>query len=77
MESNAPLDVQIVMPEHADGSSESKDTEDTTKFELDSYQTGADVHVHIDEASWHTGETETSSRAHMDHCQQLVEMDSH
>ena len=71
------MDVQIVMPEHADGSSESKDTEDTTKFGLDSYLTGVDVHVHIDEASWHIGETETSSQAHMDHCQQLVEMDSH
>ena len=34
VESNAPLDVPIVMPEHADGSSESKDTEDNTRFEL-------------------------------------------
>ena len=65
------------MPEHTDGSSESKDTKDTTKFELDSCWTGADMYVHINEASWHTGETETSSRTHMDHCQQLVEMNSH
>ena len=77
VESNAPLDVPIVMPEHTNGSSESKDTKDTTKFELDSCWTGADMHVHINEASRHTGETETSSRTHMDHCQQLVEMNSH
>ena len=61
VESNTLLDVPIVMPEHADGSSESKDTEDTTRFELDSCRTGADVHVHIDKASWHTGKTEASS----------------
>ena len=67
-----------MMPEHAGGLSKSKDTEDTTKFELDSCRTGADVHVHIDEASWHTGETKMSSRTHtVNHCQQLVEMDSH
>ena len=36
VESNAPLDVPIVMPEYKDGSSESKDTEDTDKVELDS-----------------------------------------
>ena len=66
-----------MMPEYTNGSSGPKDTEDTTKFELDSCQTDADMHVHIDEASWHTGETETSSQTHMDHCQQLVEMDGH
>ena len=59
--SNAQLDVPIVMPKHADGSSKSKDTEDTTRFELDSCWTGADVHVHIDKVSWHTGKTEASS----------------
>ena len=75
VESNVPLDVPILMPEHADGSSELKDTEDTAKVESDSCRAGADVHAHIDEASWHTGETETSSRTLIDHCQQLVEMD--
>ena len=75
VESNVPLDVPILMPEHADGSSELKDTEDTAKAELDSCRAGADVHAYIDEASWHTGETETSSRTLIDHCQQLVEMD--
>ena len=34
-----------MMPEHADGLSKSKDTEDTAKFELDSFRTGADVYV--------------------------------
>ena len=76
VESNAPLDVPIVMPEHADGSSKSKDAEDTAKIEQDWCWTGAGVHAHIDEASWHTGETKTPSRTPIDHCQQLVEMDS-
>ena len=36
--SNAPFDVPIVMPEHADGSSESKETEDAAEVELDDCQ---------------------------------------
>ena len=51
VESNAPLNVRIMIPEHADGSSESRDTEDTAEVELDSCWTGADVHMHINEAS--------------------------
>ena len=47
VELNALLDVRIVMPEHADGSSESKDI---AEVELDGCQTGADVHADIDEA---------------------------
>ena len=54
-----------------------KDTEDTAEVKLDSCWTGADVHVHINEASWHTTETETSYQTYMDHCQQFVEMDNH
>ena len=61
VESNAPLDVLIVMPEHSDGSSESEETKDTAEVELNSCQTGANVHAHIDETSWHVGETKTSS----------------
>ena len=38
--SNAPLDVPIVMPEHVDGSRESKDTEDTAEVESNSCWTG-------------------------------------
>ena len=56
-----PLNVPIVMPEHSDGLSESEETKDTAEIELNSCQTSVDVHVHIDETSWHTGETETSS----------------
>ena len=67
VESNASLDVPIMMPEHADGLSKSKNAEDTAKVELDSCRTGADMHAHIDEESWHTGETETSSRTPLDH----------
>ena len=40
-ESNAPLDVPIVMPEHVDGSRESKDTKDTAEVESNSCWTGA------------------------------------
>ena len=65
-ESNAPLYVPIVMPEHEEGSRESKDTEDIAEVELNSCWTGADVHVYIDEASYHTGETATSSQTPMD-----------
>ena len=54
-----------------------KDTEGTAEIELDSCRTGVDVHVHINEASWHTTETESSSQTYMDHCQQFVEMDNH
>ena len=34
IESNASLDVLIVIPEHADGSSEPKETEDTAESSL-------------------------------------------
>ena len=37
VESNASLDVLIVMPEHADGSSEPKETEDTAEVEFDGW----------------------------------------
>ena len=47
VELNALLDVRIAMPEHAGGSSESKDI---AEVELDGCQTGADVHARIDEA---------------------------
>ena len=76
VESNTPLDVLIMMPEHSHGWRESKKTKGTTEVELDSCQTGADVHAHISE-SWHRGrDKQTSSRRPVDHCQQLVEMDS-
>ena len=66
-ESNALLDVPIVMSEHTpDGSRESKDTEDTAEVELNSCWTGAQMHAYIDEASYHTDETAMSSRTPMD-----------
>ena len=41
-----------------------KGTKNTVKVELDSCRTGVEMHVHIDEASWHTGETDVFPNAH-------------
>ena len=65
-ESNALVDVQIMIPERVDGSSKSKKTEDTTAVESNGCQNIiVQLYVH---ASMNSGETETSTKitAHKD-----------
>ena len=60
------------MPERADGSNESKETEDAAEVDWDGCQTGTDVHAHIDEAR----QRYLPKHPQIKYCQQLVEMDS-
>ena len=60
------------MPEHADGSNESKETKDAAEVDWDGCQTGTNAHAHIDEAR----QRYLPEHSQTKYCQQSVEMDS-
>ena len=60
---NAMLDVPVTIPEHADGPSELKETENTAAAGSNGCQRVTSVCACFDEGCWKTGKTETYPNA--------------
>ena len=61
-ESNALLDVPIVIPERAEGLREPKETEETAEVESNGCQSGIGVRpYYIDEGNWQAGKRDRNS----------------